>query len=641
MRHKNIAVLITALDTDAQAEMLRGIEEYGKSKGCNIAVFLWFTGAFENEKQNQGEMNIAKLPDLNLFDGVIVFSDTMHMQENRREIECLLEKVICPVVTVGCRYKNYPGVLNDNYTAMRELVEHFVVEHKLTRIHFVKGVEGNDDAEARYRAYVDVLTEHGIPVVPERVSPGDFYVTGATLAAKEILQSKEPLPEAIICANDTMATTICEIFSQNGYRIPEDVLISGYDYTLEGQIHFPSLTTVSCRHRELGAEACRIVLDIVNGDEVQPELLLPDEVVLGESCGCRKETLQDKERLGYINRADIIQKKMIHQLIDFEKSSIECIVIEDWIQNMKDFIATINPPEFYCCVNDDFVKNFLRTGMIEQEELGADKCPVYSSNVKVLTAYKDGQFYNRHPFESRYAFDDMFKENTGGKMYLFSPLHYRDRSFGYFVFVDSTFPVANPLYVSWLINIGNAIENIRRQSMLRNAMKSLDDMYIRDSLTGAYNRFGMDRFFAEIKEECMMSNIKMQVSFVDLDGLKNINDKFGHDEGDRIIAAAANVLQKYADYYYVVRYGGDEFVVLGAVFGREEVEDYWRRVDEEIIRFNKDQGHRAKLSFSHSYEVFTVNERTYLEECIRQADKMMYAEKKSKKSKELQATGED
>jgi len=637
MRHKNIAVLITALDTDAQAEMLRGIEEYGKSRGCNIAVFLWFTGAFENEKQNQGEMNIVTLPDLNLFDGLIVFSDTMHMQENRRIIERLLEKVTCPIVTVGCKLRSYPCVLKDNYAAMRAMVEHFVLEHKLTRIHFVKGIEGNDDAEERYRAYVDVLTEHGIPVVPERVSNGDFYVTGATLAAKEILQSKEPLPEAIVCANDTMASTICEIFMQSGYRIPEDVLISGYDYTLEGQIHYPRLTTVRCRNRELGAEACRTILEILEGVEVPKEFLLPDELVVGESCGCPKKADGDEEaRLGFINREGTIQKKLIHQLIDFEKNSIECNMIEDWIETMKDFILQINPPEFYCCVNDDFVKNFLRTGVMEQKEGGAERRLAYTANVKVIAAYQDGKFSNRHPFESKYAFEDMFKDSAGGKMYIFSPLHYRDRTFGYFVFVDSTFPIANPLYMSWLITMGNSIENIRRQSMLRNAMKSLDDMYIRDSLTGAYNRFGMERFFAEIKEECMLSNIQMQVSFVDLDGLKIVNDKFGHDEGDRIIAAAAEILQKYADYYYVVRYGGDEFVVLGAIFDKAEVEDYWAKVDKGVEEFNEGQKHRAKLSFSHSYEVFKVSEKTYLEECIRQADKKMYTAKKLKKSRKAE-----
>ena len=54
MRYKNIAVLMTALDAPEQAEILKGIEEFGKGHGCNVSVFVWFTGAFEKDKHNQG-----------------------------------------------------------------------------------------------------------------------------------------------------------------------------------------------------------------------------------------------------------------------------------------------------------------------------------------------------------------------------------------------------------------------------------------------------------------------------------------------------------------------------------------------------------------------------------------------------------
>ena len=77
-KNKNIAVLTTGADSDIQARMLKGIEIYGKENGCNIAIFHWFTGAYEREKHNLGEVNIAYLPDLSLFDGVIIFSNTFH-----------------------------------------------------------------------------------------------------------------------------------------------------------------------------------------------------------------------------------------------------------------------------------------------------------------------------------------------------------------------------------------------------------------------------------------------------------------------------------------------------------------------------------------------------------------------------------
>ncbi len=627
MQHKNIAVLVTALDSDAQAEELRGIEAYAKSKGCNVAVFLWFTGAFEKDKHNQGEINIVNLPDLRLFDGIIVFSSALHMENNRKKIEALLEEVDCPIVGIGCRVGDSPQVRTDNYAAMRELMEHFVVEHGMRRIHFVKGVEGNMDGEARFRAYEDVLTEHNIPIVPERISQGDFYVTGADLAAKEILHSTLPFPEAIVCANDIMASTICERLMEKGYRIPEDVVVSGYDCTLEGQMQSPTLTTVRSRNKDLGREACKTLLNMIDGKTVDEEITLSDEVILGESCGCHTTEVN---KLHMYRSVDTIQRKLIHQIIQLEKNIIEATEYSDWLNVLKEFIAQINPTEFYCCVNENFVEDVFEFGMMEQEDMSAEERLAYTSDVRVILAYQNGVFKRKGYFESKYAFDDMFRDRENGKMYIFSPLHYLDRTFGYFVFVDCDFPIANQLYVSWLINMGDSIENIRKQSLLCNAMKRLDEMYVRDSLTGAYNRFGMERYFTELKQKCMMSSMLLQISFVDIDGLKKINDQYGHEEGDRIISAAADILQKKANKYYVIRYGGDEFIVMGMVHGNKEIDAYWKNVYEEITLYNETMKKRANLSLSFGYELFKIEGNTYLEDCIRIADKKMYHEKKKK-----------
>ncbi len=631
MQHKNIAVLMTALDSDAQADALRGIEKCAKAQGHNVAVFLWFTGAFEKDKHNQGEINIIDLPDLNLFDGIILFTNALHMENNRRKIEALLEDVNRPIVCIGCKVKNSPRIQTDCYSAMRKLVEHFVVDHNMRRLHFVRGVEGNEDAEARYKAYVDVLTEHGIPVVPERVTQGDFYVTGGTLAAKEILHSSLPFPEAIICANDIMATTLSDILMEKGYRIPEDVVVSGYDCTLEGQLHYPKLTTVRSRNKDVGFCACTTLLDMIAGKQVEQEVYLPDEVLFGESCG--HEDVNADERHRVFGGADIVQRKLIHQMIVLEKNLIEGNGFEDWLGCLKEFIGEINPPEFYCCANEDFREDNFEQGVMEQEDMSSEERLAYSSKIDIILAYKDGVFKKRSSFESKYAFKDLFIGTEGGKLYIFSPMHYLERNFGYLVFVDSSFPIANQLYVSWLINMGDSIENIRKQSLLRNAMMRLDEMYIRDSLTGVYNRFGMERYLAELKQKCHISKRYMQLSFIDIDGLKHINDTYGHDEGDRIIIATAEILQKCAGKNYVIRYGGDEFMVIGMARSEKEVEEYWGRVQEEIKAYNKNFKKKAKLSLSYGYDVFKADTTTYLEEYISATDKKMYLEKNRKKEK--------
>ncbi len=633
MAYKNIAVLMTALDSDVQADTLRGIQEYGKKHGCNVATFLWFTGAYEKAKHNLGEINIANLPDLNLFDGVIVFSNALHMEINRKKIEDILEEVTCPVVCIGDKVKDGYHVSTDSYTAMKKLVEHFVVDHQMKKIHFVKGIEGNGDGDARYQAYVDVLTEHGIPIVPERISHGDFYVAGGELAARDILNSTLPFPEAIICANDIMALTIMDILTGKGYKIPEDVAMSGYDYSLEGQCQSPQLTTVRSRFHELGQKACEVLDDLLQGKDVDKEILIPDELVIGGSCGCKNH----KEDTMYSGRnniyKDISQKKLLNNMITFEKNIMESVDYEDWLNSMKEFICQINPPEFYFCANENFVQDVFGLDTMVQEDVDLEERLAFSPVTNNILTYQNGMFKAKPSFESRYAFDDMFKDSEKPKLYIFSPIHYLDRTFGYVVFVDCDFTINNSLYIDWLINMANTIENIRKQSLLKNAMARLDEMYIRDSLTSAYNRFGMERFFSELKKRCLMSHVLMQVSFVDIDGLKKINDIYGHDEGDRIISAAAKILQKRAGKNYVIRYGGDEFIVMGSVRAEKEVENYWNAVMEEVRKYNNTNKRQAELSMSYGCEIFKVDTDTSLEDCIRIVDGKMYNVKKEKKEK--------
>lgn len=629
---KNIAVLMTGLDSDAQAETLKGIEEYGKARGFNIAAFVWFTGPMERDKHNTGEINLAKLPDFNLFDGVIVFSNAMHREDNKRFIEDILADVSCPVVGMGCNPNGCPGIYTDCYTAMKKVVEHFIVEHRMTRIHFVKGVEGNPDGEARFKAYLDALEEHGIPYNEDRVSYGDFYVTGAEIAAYEILNSELEFPEAIVCANDIMALTVCDILTAHGYRIPEDVAVAGFDYTNEGRFHSPTLMTVRSNFVELGKKTCETLVKLIDGKTVDREILLPDEVVLAESCGCKHagvSSINEQTKLKF--SADIIYRRMLHQIILLEKDILEGEGFENWLEAIKKFISMINPAEFYCCLNDNFFESINDSDALSQQDLSVEEMLEFTEESRVVLAYKDKQFRNKPNFKSKYVLDNMFKDSKEPKTYIIAGIHFQERVFGYFVFVDSTYPITNPVFIHFMINMGHAFENIRKQSLIKNVMANMDELYIRDSLTGAYNRFGMQRFYADIKKKCLMSRLHMQLSFIDLDNLKKINDEFGHEEGDRIINQTAKILMDNAGKFYVVRYGGDEFIVLGNVKTPKEVENYWAKVERDVENYNSNSKRKAELSFTVGYKVFEIGPDTSLEECISVADNLMYDKKKVKK----------
>ncbi len=631
MKRKNIAVIMTALDTDNQAEILKGIELCGKSNGCNVAAFVWFTGIYERGSHNQGEVNIARLPDLNLFDGVILTSDVFHLKQNRELIERMLEKVTCPIVTVGCRYKNAPAVWADNYVGMRRLIEYLIKNRGMRKLHFVKGIEGNVDAEARYKAYLDVLRENRIPIEPERVTQGDFYVFGGEKAAKEVLESSLPFPEAIVCSNDTMAITVYDILSKEGYRIPEDVLITGYDDTYECRIHYPQIISVRVNSFDVGIQACTTLLKLIGGEAVKADCRVPDEIIFEEAEeDRRRECLNGISPRGMV--ADSARRVMSHHLINFEKNIMETVGFDSWKNVVQHFVKQMNPGEFYCCVNKGFIENVFRNATVEQETRSSEEWLEYTEEVGPVIAYKDGVFFEKVPFPSKYALDSMF-ENTGdARLYIFSPLHYLDRNYGYIVFADSTFPIANPLFIIWLNNIGNSIENMRKHTMLINAMVKLDDANIRDPLTGVYNRFGMQRYFAIVKEKCIDKQLHLFLAFADIDGLKTINDVYGHEEGDRIIRDTGRILQDETEDSYVVRYGGDEFIVMGTAFSEQEAESYLNRVQRAMDEYNAKHEGMAQMSVSFGCNLVRLDPYSGLDECIGEADKRMYIEKNKKKA---------
>ena len=138
-----------------------------------------------------------------------------------------------------------------------------------------------------------------------------------------------------------------------------------------------------------------------------------------------------------------------------------------------------------------------------------------------------------------------------------------------------------------------------------------------------------------------MNHTNLQISFIDLDDLKGINDRYGHEEGDRIISAAANILMKKTKKSYVVRYGGDEFVVMGTVSNEKEIQSYWAAVEAEVEKYNLKHSKKAQLSFSYGYDVFSVEASTYLEECIKVTDEKMYQSKNQKKLARAQKLKED
>lgn len=150
---------------------------------------------------------------------------------------------------------------------------------------------------------------------------------------------------------------------------------------------------------------------------------------------------------------------------------------------------------------------------------------------------------------------------------------------------------------------------------------------IRDPLTGLYNR----QHAMDVLTKMMHKKLPMAVCFVDLDGLKEINDHFGHAEGDRYIWTVTDVLRSAcrSKKDMLFRYGGDEFLVLCPDAPASVVE---RRMEEMLRRLaDLGQAERFRRTLSFSYGVVDGRQFSNVGEMIQAADQKMYRQKKGKK----------
>lgn len=196
---------------------------------------------------------------------------------------------------------------------------------------------------------------------------------------------------------------------------------------------------------------------------------------------------------------------------------------------------------------------------------------------------------------------------------------------------NSEYALKSSLFRLWLINLSNGLENLRKQAALKHMFSCLDRLYVTDQLTELYNRFGFTRYTAESYEVCIRECKQFMVLFVDLDGLKSINDIHGHDKGDVAIRTVADALKDACAYDEIcARYGGDEYVVYAADYDRERAEAYCKRFKEALFHYNCILGEDFTINASFGYELHTPSKGERLEKYIDRADKKMYIQKKIK-----------
>jgi diguanylate cyclase (GGDEF)-like protein len=150
-----------------------------------------------------------------------------------------------------------------------------------------------------------------------------------------------------------------------------------------------------------------------------------------------------------------------------------------------------------------------------------------------------------------------------------------------------------------------------------------------DAMTGVFNRRTGFEKLKQLYKNIEKNEKLVSVCFIDINGLKDVNDFLGHDAGDELIITVTRGIQNnIRSNDFLARLGGDEFLIIFEGLDEAEAEAAWQRIVAEYEQINATENRRYLISASHGIETISGSSNEYIDSIINQADEKMYREKK-------------
>lgn len=591
--------------------LVRGVQRRIGREKMDLYIFNAYD-IVENFDYQKKEREIYLLPDPDDYDGVLVAISSVGNIP-------IVQEIVKPYQEKGKKFlsieQEFPGIYYagiNNYRAVYKLVEHMIMIHGCKIFNFVGGPQNHRECLERYQAFCDCLKDHHLEIDERRIGFYTFEYTDGIRAYEEWKAQNLHLPDAVICGNDEMAMGYCVAAEKDGNFAPDDFKITGFDNINEGQHFSPSITSVNRQWEQLGYNSMDRLLELIENRENSPRCYTEESYSLNESCGCRNDDMGVRRNFIYLFK----QKKWEDFMNNRQRVARQLLCgsrdDEELAGNLKECSEL-----FHLSGIAVFLNQFLKEGGFRQTKIG------YDENMQLLFGASRGEVSH-----TEHLIPEEWMKEEQPQVFMFSPLYFMNCSFGYCVMRYNEKLMTNLNHRILMETISLALENIRQRMSLNNMNRQLQTLYVRDSLTGLYNRSGYGEKATKYFRE---RNRRVYLIYLDLDNLKYLNDTYGHSLGDKAILVTAEAIRTvFCEDEIHVRMGGDEFLVIGSFKSEEEILEKELQMEKSLAEQSRKHSLPVVLKASMGH-VWNEGCHENLESLVQQADGEMYLVKQKRK----------
>lgn len=620
---QKIAVFANGWSCDFLNLTIEAIRKEAAKDGADLFLFVDYNLPNGVGSKTNHQKQLFHLFDPEAFDGVIVLTNTLNTKEEHDILESLLSPAGLPMVSTEVSFPGAAFIGTDNYRGVHELSEHLVEKHNVKNVVFVSGYEGHEENNIRRRALEDVLTEHGLALQDTIYGNFEFYHT--RVSAEKWFRDGNPLPDAFVCANDFMALAMLEVIHREGLEVPRDVLVTGFDHVRDGLFSVPLLATVSRRWDVLGTEAYKELRHQFAHRNPLRSRVLDSTYIPSESCGCPPDPEAQAFRLEKVRNlhAEINHNNMVDFF--FQEVRVEMARVENKEQFHEIAKKTLGRRDFFgkdyrICTDSTFFN--------DQDETRLRKMDRFSDELLVLYGLSDGETVPQRTFPTRELYPGYTHREGSSDIYVISPMYGNNMAIGYIIIKNNPKALYDIRFRLWINDLEALMITIRQYIFAQRANRELRRIYMSDHLSGMYNRTGCENVLFPFLRSEHEAGRDVTLVFADINRMKEINDDYGHLNGDLAIKVTANALKESLPKdWLLARYGGDEFIAVGSKRDGESLERFRSYFDTTLDQ----KVTRMKLPFhlTASFGGVEIAPDTAgsIDDFLALADQSMYIEK--------------
>lgn len=594
MGEKLIGLCIAKIKVEEHWQKLKAIHEKVLSRGYRLLTYYIDDIDFENRKNDlEPDMFpvISCLTQLPYLNALLIDAGGIASQSVLDIIAGQAADAKVPLFVWNGKAK---GAIELNFIiehSVKKFLQFFKEKYGYESVTYVSGTQDEGLTGSYYRNY---LMEQGIP--------DEKILHKPMRKLKKILPSlsKKDLSDVYFCENENVANYVCYQFRQNGYRVPDDVMVACCGEASRTQTVGLNFTVCFIDYMEFLDGILDILEKTKKGgldEEKLQEDLAADDIVI-----CRDMEYTTGAALLTINNLyQHMFDSMIHEQSFYGLT--DHLLNTNGIEEIAEVLSEYMLRDSVFCVKDSFMQD------IFSEERG-DRWPRKGEKYFILadTREHSGQWTT---FLLGDPIPGLEKDIDRGIPLILAPVRYLNQHFGYLIFCAEN-------YDSEYYKIDRIIHNFGRvlarytvekrltfvNNMLVNANENMKKLQHGDILTGMLNAEGFSYELTQLVDYCRSHDQELLIGCIDIDRLSNINDVYGHSEGDHAIKAVAQILQQgVSDKAICARLGTDEFVIASyaAADGECVAMHLIEKIKENLSEYNRISGKEYTIELNYGY----------------------------------------